>query len=94
MATATRELVNPYSKLGLKRRPTYDEITGSFNENDLITGRLADRTATCFEASPEGSFFGGSDALEVFEGATKQNNEAADEGYINETECKTKWTNI
>ena len=65
MATATLELINPYSKLGLKRRPTYDEIIGLINENETITGKLPDRTATFYKASPEGSFFDGSDALEI-----------------------------
>ena len=65
MATATLELVNPYSKLGLKRRPTYDEIINLINENETITGQLPDRTATLYKASPEGSFFDGTDALEL-----------------------------
>lgn len=65
MATATLELINPYSKLGLKRRPTYDEIIGLIHENETITGNLPDRTATFYKASPEGSFFDGSDALEI-----------------------------
>ena len=30
-----------------------------------ITGKLPDRTATFYKASPEGSFFDGSDALEI-----------------------------
>ena len=65
MATATLELVNPYSKYGFKRRPTYDEIIGLINENETITGQLPDRTATFYKASPEGSFFDGTDALEL-----------------------------
>ena len=65
MATATLELVNPYSKYGFKRRPTYDEIIGLINENETITGQLPDRTATLYKASPEGSFFDGTDALEL-----------------------------
>ena len=65
MATATLELINPYSKLGLKRRPTYNEIIGLINENETITGQLPDRTATLYKASPEGSFFDGTDALEL-----------------------------
>ena len=40
MATATLELVDPYSKYGFKRRPTYDEIIGLINENETITGQL------------------------------------------------------
>ena len=65
MATATLELVNPYSKLGLKRRPTYNEIINLIDENETITGQLPDRTATFYKASPEGSFFDGSDHLEI-----------------------------
>ena len=65
MATATLELVNPYSKYGFKRRPTYDEIINLINENETITGQLPDRTATLYKASPEGSFFDGTDALEL-----------------------------
>ena len=42
MATATLELVNPYSKYGFKRRPTYNEIIGLINENETITGQLPD----------------------------------------------------
>ena len=55
MATAALELINPYAKYGLKRRPTYNEITG----------QLPDRTATQFKASQEGSFFDGLDHLEI-----------------------------
>ena len=65
MATASLELINPYSKYGLKRRPTYNEIIGLIHENDTITGKLPDRTATFFKASPEGSFFDGLDHLEL-----------------------------
>ena len=64
MATAQLELINPYSKYGLKRRPTYNEIIGLIDENEL-TGQLPDRTATQFKASPEGSFFDGLDHLEI-----------------------------
>ena len=65
MATATLELINPYSKLGLKRRPTYNEIINLIDENETITGNLPDRTATFYKASPEGSFFDGTDAMEL-----------------------------
>ena len=65
MATATLELINPYSKYNLKRRPTYNEIIGLINENETITGQLPDRTATLYKGSPEGSFFDGTDALEL-----------------------------
>ena len=65
MATAKLELINPYSHLGLKRRPTYQEIIGLIDENETLTGKLPDRTATFYKASPEGSFFDGTDHLEV-----------------------------
>ena len=63
--TAMLENVNAYSKLGLRRRPTYDEIANLIDENEQLTGELPDRTATQFKASPEGSFFDGMDSLEV-----------------------------
>ena len=62
---ATLKMNNPYSKLGLKRRPTYDEVINLISENETITGKLPDRNATFFKGSPEGSFFDGSDSLEV-----------------------------
>ena len=63
--TATLKMNNPYSKLGLKRRPTYDEVINLISENETITGKLPNRDATFFKGSPEGSFFDGSDSLEV-----------------------------
>ena len=63
--TQSLELLNPYAKFGLKRRPTYEEIVGLIGENDLITGQLPNRDATFFKASPQGSFFDGSDHLEL-----------------------------
>ena len=68
----TLELINPYSKYGLKRRPTYDEIIGLIGENETLTGALPDRTATQFKASQEGSFFDGLDHLEIRERRTEQ----------------------
>ena len=65
MATAILENANKFSHLGLKRRPTYDEVIGLIKENETITGNLPDRIATFYKASPEGSFFDGSDALEI-----------------------------
>ena len=63
--TAVLENINKFSHLGLKRRPTYDEVIGLIRENETITGNLPDRTATFYKASQEGSFFDGSDALEI-----------------------------
>ena len=65
MATATLELVIPYPKYGFKRRPPYNEIIGLINEKETITAQLPDRTATLYKASPEGSFFDGTDAVEL-----------------------------
>ena len=65
MATATLENVNKFSYLGLRRRPTYNEIIGLIKENETLTGELPNRDATFFKASNEGSFFDGLDSLEV-----------------------------
>ena len=65
MATATLENVNQFSYLGLRRRPTYNEIIGLIKENETLTGELPNRDATFFKASNEGSFFDGMDSLEV-----------------------------
>ena len=65
MATATLENVNKFSYLGLRRRPTYNEIIGLIKENETLTGELPNRDATFFKASNEGSFFDGMDSLEV-----------------------------
>ena len=65
MATATLELVNPYAKYGLKRRPTYDEIANLISENEQLTGALPNRDATFFKKTPQGSFFDGTDHLEL-----------------------------
>ena len=65
MATAVLENVNKFSYLGLRRRPTSDEIIGLIKENEKLTGQLPNRDATFYKASPEGSFFDGLDSLEV-----------------------------
>ena len=65
MATAVLENVNKFSYLGLRRRPTYNEIIGLIKENETLTGELPNRDATFFKASNEGSFFDGLDRLEV-----------------------------
>lgn len=43
MQTAKLELINPYAKYGLKRRPTYEEIAGLIYENQALAGELPDR---------------------------------------------------
>ena len=63
--TAVLENVNKFSYLGLRRRPTYDEIIGLIKENENLTGKLPNRDATFFKASNEGSFFDGLDHLEI-----------------------------
>ena len=63
--TAVLENVNKFSYLGLRRRPTYDEIIGLIKENDKLAGPLPNRDATFCKASNEGSFFDGLDSLEV-----------------------------
>ena len=63
--TASLELINPYAKFGLKRRPTYEEIANLIGENEQVTGKLPNRDATFFKSSPQGSFFDRSDHLEL-----------------------------
>ena len=65
MATAVLENVNKFSYLGLRRRPTYNEIIGLIKENETLTAPLPNRDATFFKASNEGSFFDGLDHLEI-----------------------------
>ena len=64
MATAVIENVNKMSKYGLRRKPTYEEITNLISENEKLTGALPNRDATFFGNSPEGSIFDGADAME------------------------------
>ena len=64
MATAVTENVNKMSKYGLRRKPTYEEITNLISENEKLTGTLPNRDATFFRNSPEGSIFDGADAME------------------------------
>ena len=49
MATAVIENVNKMSKYGLRRRPTYEEITNLISENEKLTGALPNRDATFSE---------------------------------------------
>ena len=65
METAKLELINPYSKYGLKRRPTFNEIAGLIYENQELVGQLPDRDATFFKNTPQGSFFDGMDNMEI-----------------------------
>ena len=58
MATAVLEN-NKFAYLGLRRKPTYDELIGLINENASLFGPTPDRRASAFKASPEGSFFDG-----------------------------------
>ena len=63
--TARFEIVNPYQKYGLKRRPTFNEILGLLSEDQKLLRPFPDRTATKFRNSPQGSFFDGSDHVEL-----------------------------
>ena len=63
--TARFELDNPYQKYGLKRKPTFNEILGLLSEDHKLLRPFPDRTATQFRNSPQGSFFDGSDHVEL-----------------------------
>ena len=63
--TARFELVIPYQKYGLKRKPTFNEILGLLSEDQTLLRPFPDRTATQFRNSPQGSFFDGSDHVEL-----------------------------
>ena len=62
--TAKLENVNKFSKYGLRRRPTYEEITNLLDENKKLGLPLPNRDATFFRKSPEGSFFDGIHQME------------------------------
>ena len=62
--TAKLENINKFSKYGLRRRPTYDEITNLLDENKKLGLPLPDRSASFFRNSPEGSFFDGIHQME------------------------------
>ena len=62
--TAKLENVNKFSKYGLRRRPTYEEITNLLDENKKLGLPLPNRDATFFRNSPEGSFFDGIHQME------------------------------
>ena len=63
--TARFELHNPYAKYGLKRRPTFEEIVGLISDDEKALQPLPNREATRFRNSLKGSFFDGSDAMEL-----------------------------
>ena len=63
--TARFELVNPYQKYGLKRKPTFNEILALLSEDQTLLRPFPGRTATQFRNSPQGSFFDGSDHVEL-----------------------------
>ena len=67
MATTTArfELDNPYLQYGLKRTPTFNEMLGLLSEDQKLLRPFPDRTATQFRNSPQGSFFDGSDHVEL-----------------------------
>ena len=43
--TARFELINPYQKYGLKRKPTFNEILGLISEDQKLLRPFPDRTA-------------------------------------------------
>ena len=51
--TAKLENINKFSKYGLRRRPTYQEIIGLLDENKKLGLPLPNRDATFFRNSPE-----------------------------------------
>ena len=63
--TARFEMINPYSKYGLKRRPTFEEIVGLISDDQKALKPLPNREATRFRNSPQGSFFDGADSMEL-----------------------------
>ena len=63
--TAKLENVNKFSKLGLRRRPTYEEVIGLLDENEKLGQPLPNRDATFFRNSNEGSFFDGVEQMEA-----------------------------
>ena len=62
--TAKLENINKFSKYGLRRKPTYEEITNLLDENKKLGLPLPNRDATFFRNSPEGSFFDGIHQME------------------------------
>ena len=62
--TAKLENVNKFSRYGLRRRPTYEEVTNLLDENKKLGLPLPNRDATFFRNSPEGSFFDGIHQME------------------------------
>ena len=63
--TARFELNNPYVKYGVKRRPTSEETVGLISDDEKALQPLPNREAMRFRNSPQGSFFDGSDAMEL-----------------------------
>ena len=63
--TAKLENVNQFSKIGLRRRPTYEEIIGLLDENEKLGQPLPNRDATFFRNSNEGSIFDGVEQMEA-----------------------------
>ena len=46
--TARFEIVNPYQKYGLKRKPTFNEILGLLSEDQKLLRPFPERTAIQF----------------------------------------------
>ena len=92
--TAIFEIINPYQKYGLKRRPTFNEILGLIEEDQQMLRPFPDRTATQFRNSPQGSFFDGADHVELLK---EQRSRVLDRQMRQMMLQKTiarKWSNI
>ena len=93
MATATLELINPYAKYGLKRRPTYDEKANLISENETPASTLPNTDATFFKKTPQGSFLDGTDRVEI---SKEDQNRILERQMRNLTtkRCKKQWRDI
>ena len=92
--TARFEIVNPYQKYGLKRKPTFNEILGLLSEDQKLLRPFPDRTAIQFRNSPQGSFFDGSDHVELLKEQQKQSVRPTDERNDIKKTSTTKWRNF
>ena len=94
MATATLELVNPYAKYGLKRRPTYDEIANLKSENEQLTGAFTKQRRYIFQEDTTGKFLRRNRPSRTAEGRAEQDNGKTDEGNHLTTKCQTERNNF
>ena len=92
--TARFEIINPYQKYGLKRRPTFNEILGLIEEDQQMLRPFPDRTATQFRNSPQGSFFDGADHIELLKEQQDPSVSSADAPNDVTKTIARKWSNI